>query len=200
LAQLRRFDDSSEAQLLVAKILLSQNDVSGANSALETALSFDFTVKEHPLYLLVQGKNQRAKKSFAEAIKWLKTGLASQGLSSSDKVSISLELAETLNEAGRADEASDLLRKTVAEFSGTSEEGRLITAQADLALEANRVDQALEILNSIGPSEMHYLEARHKMAEIYLVHKKDRRKFAACYLSIVEQKPGVDSQVQIKES
>jgi len=195
LAQLRRFSESSEAQLLVAKILLSQNDIVGANSSLETALSFDFTVKEHPLYLLVQGKNQRAKKNYAESIKWLKSGLSSANLASSDKVSLSLELAETLAEAGKVDEASELLRKTVLEFSGTSEEGRLVTAQADLALEANKVDQALEVLSSIAPSEIHYLEARHKMAEIYLVHKKDRRKFAACYLSIVEQKPGVESQV-----
>ncbi|CAB3383131.1 Hypothetical predicted protein [Cloeon dipterum] len=200
LAQLRRFNYNSEAQMLVAKILLSQNDTVGASNSLEMALSFDFSVKEHPIYLLVQAKNQRAKGNVSDAIKWLRTGLASSSLSSADKVTISLELAETLTEAGRVDEATDLLRRTVAEFSGTSEEGRLIAAQADLALKANKVDHALEILNSIGPSEMHFLEARHKMAEIYLVHKRDRKKFAACYLSIVEQKPGVESQILLGDA
>jgi tetratricopeptide repeat protein 21B len=47
----------------------------------------------------------------------------------------------------------------------------------------------------IIPSETYYLDARHKMAEIYLTYKKDRRMFAACYRDIVEQKPGPESQV-----
>ncbi|XP_059488844.1 tetratricopeptide repeat protein 21B-like isoform X2 [Neocloeon triangulifer] len=200
LSQLRRFNQSSEAQVLVATILLAQNDLAGANSSLESALSFDFGVKEHPVYLLVQAKSQRAKGNAADAAKWLKTALASSTLTAADKVTLSLELAETLTELGRPDEASDLLRKTIAESAGTTEQARLVTAQADLALRAGRVDHALEILNSIGPSELHFLEARHKMAEIYLVHKKDRKKFAACYLSVVEQKPGVESQILLGDA
>lgn len=43
------------------------------------------------------------------------------------------------------------------------------------------VEHALAMLRSIGPDQQYYLEARDKMANIYLNHLKDKRMFATCY-------------------
>lgn len=64
---------------------------------------------------------------------------------------------------------------------GTSEEIRLNIASADLALLRGDVDQALALLRAIGPEQQYYLQARDKMASIYLNHLKDKRMFASCY-------------------
>ena len=64
---------------------------------------------------------------------------------------------------------------------GTEEEVRLNIASADLALSRGDVDHALAMLRAIGPGHQYYLQARDKMATIYLEHLKDKRMFAACY-------------------
>ena len=38
-----------------------------------------------------------------------------------------------------------------------------------------------------------YIQARGKMANIYLVHKKDRKMYAQCYCEIVERQKSVSS-------
>ena len=64
---------------------------------------------------------------------------------------------------------------------GTGEEIRLNIASADLALLRGDVEHALSMLRSVGPEQQYYLEARDKMASIYLNNLKDKRMFASCY-------------------
>ncbi len=66
-------------------------------------------------------------------------------------------------------------------FQGTAEEIRLTVANADLALEKGDVDSALNILRTIGPEQPYFIQAREKMAKIYLNHRKDKRMYAQCY-------------------
>lgn len=66
-------------------------------------------------------------------------------------------------------------------MKGTGEEIRLNIASADLALMRGDVEHALAMLRSIGPDQPYYLEARDKMANIYLNNLKDKRMFATCY-------------------
>lgn len=58
---------------------------------------------------------------------------------------------------------------------------RLNLIAADLALARGDTDNAISILKIIGPTEKYYLQARNKMANIYLHHLKDKRLYAACY-------------------
>lgn len=66
-------------------------------------------------------------------------------------------------------------------LQGTGEEVRLNIASADLALMRGDVEQALSMLRSVGPQQHYYLQARDKMASIYLNNLKDKRMFASCY-------------------
>ena len=58
---------------------------------------------------------------------------------------------------------------------------RLNITSADLALSRGDTEHALSMLRSIGPSHKYYLQARDKMANIYLLKLNDKRMFASCY-------------------
>ena len=79
-----------------------------------------------------------------------------------------------------------LSSRNVSLWQGTSEEIRLNIASAELALVRGDVDQALALLRAIGPDQQYYLQARDKMASIYLNHLKDKRMFASCYRLVMD--------------
>ena len=102
------------------------------------------------------------------------------------QVSVYLELAEAHRQVGQNQEASRIMSDAMAEFLGTVEEIRITVAQvnkgygivlyspslqADLALAKGETDSALQILSAITASQPYYLQAREKMAHIYLHHR-----------------------------
>merc|ERR1719266_2347512 len=104
-----------------------------------------------------------------------------------DRVTLFLELADAFRISGQNQEASRTMQEALSEFQGTPEEMRIAVANADLALERGEVDSALNILRMIGPEQIYFIQAKEKMAEIYLHHRKDKRMYAQCYRQIVEK-------------
>ncbi len=82
-------------------------------------------------------------------------------------------------------EATKTIQDALTEFSGTSEETRVSVANVDLLLSRGDVENALVLLKKIEPSQPYYLEAREKMASIYLNHRKDKRLFIATYKLVI---------------
>ena len=78
-------------------------------------------------------------------------------------------------------EATKTIQEALTEFGGTSEETRISVANVDLLLSRGDIDNALSLLKKIEPSQPYYVEAREKMAKIYLDHRKDKRLFIATY-------------------
>ncbi len=66
-------------------------------------------------------------------------------------------------------------------------------ANAKEAVKIGDIKYALEILSSVRPDQMSYLEARTMMADIYLNKQKDRKKYATCFKEVVEKRPTVES-------
>jgi len=75
------------------------------------------------------------------------------------------------------------MQDAMNDFQGTGEEVRIAIANADLALARGDVEGALAMLRGITPEQTYYVQAREKMAEIYLNHRKDKRLYASCYRS-----------------
>ena len=48
---------------------------------------------------------------------------------------------------------------------------------------------ALAMLRNITPDQPYFVQAREKMAEIYLHHRKDKRLYASCYRELVDKHP-----------
>ena len=73
------------------------------------------------------------------------------------------------------------MQDAINEFKGTSEETRVSVANVDLLLSRGDIDNALGLLKRIEPSQPYYVEAREKMANIYLKHRKEKRLYVATY-------------------
>ena len=73
------------------------------------------------------------------------------------------------------------MQDAIDEFQGTPEEVRISIANSDLALNRGDIEMALGMLRNITPEQAYFVQAREKMAEIYLHHRKDKRLYASCY-------------------
>lgn len=78
-------------------------------------------------------------------------------------------------------EAAKVLQDAIHEFSGTSEELRVTIANADLALAQGDVERALSMLRNVTSEQPYFIEAKEKMADIYLKHRKEKMLYITCY-------------------
>lgn len=92
------------------------------------------------------------------------------------------------------------MQDAIMAFSGTSEEDRVTIANASLALERGEVDAAIGILATIDSEKRYFVQAKHKMAEIYLKYKNDRKAYARCFSELVDKEPSVESCVLLGDA
>jgi len=76
------------------------------------------------------------------------------------------------------------MQDAINDFEGSGEEVRLTIANVDLALARGATDDALTMLRSVNPDQSYFIQARQKMADIYLKHRKDKQLYASCYRSV----------------
>ncbi|KAG2458122.1 TT21B protein, partial [Polypterus senegalus] len=193
----------SDAHLLMAQVYLIMGNFRKCSQSLETGVSHNFEVRELPLYHLIKARTLKMMGDLPEAIKTLKMVMslpsmrkgasakaASVSISTSDRVSVYLELAEVLRLNGELHEATKILQDAIVQFSGTCEEIRITVANVDLAISRGDTDTALSMLRNISATQPYYTQAKEKMAEIYLCQNKDKRLYVACYRELCEQLPG----------
>ncbi|XP_030344690.1 tetratricopeptide repeat protein 21B isoform X2 [Strigops habroptila] len=202
---LERNPSYADAHLLMAQVYLAQNNTKLCSQSLELCLSYNFEVREHPIYHLIKAQTQKKMGELSEAIKTLQMAKNLPGMrkptassktkgkrieiDTSDRVSVFLELVEVHRLNGEPHEAVIILQEAINEFSGTSEELRVVIANADLAIAQGDVEQALTMLRNITPEQPYFVQAKEKMADIYLHHRKDKRLYAGCYRDLVEKLP-----------
>uniref|UniRef100_A0A673GRS8 Tetratricopeptide repeat protein 21B-like n=1 Tax=Sinocyclocheilus rhinocerous TaxID=307959 RepID=A0A673GRS8_9TELE len=114
-------------------------------------------------------------------------------ISPSERVSVYLELTEALRLNGEQHEATRVLQDAILRFKGTPEETRLMLANVDLALARDDVDAAVVVLQNILPTESTYIQAREKMAHIYLERKHNEKE-------ISEQLPGAHTRILLADA
>lgn len=212
----------SPAHLLIAQIHIQQKNHQNALQSLEVCLSHDFKVRENPLYHLINGIVLRTKLNYEDSLKNFRvamnlcgyknyTGEAGspqkidkssekQTLGLADLVTLFLETINAHTLMNEFSEAQKTMQFAMKEFDKTPEAGRLIIANSDLFLSQGNTVRALELLSNIQPGQSYYLQARTKMANIYLVNKKDRLSFAQCFKELVLNNPGPDSYVMLGDA
>ncbi|XP_058478817.1 tetratricopeptide repeat protein 21B [Solea solea] len=195
----------ADAHLLMAQIHMLQGNLTLCSQSLELCLSHKFEIQEHPLYHLIKAQSKKKMGELTEAIQTLQMAMSLPGvrragssskskskkieLSPADCVSVFLELAEALWLNGEQHEAAKVMQDAINEFSGTPEELRVTIANADLALLRGDTALALSMLRNITPEQPYYIQAKEKMADIYLNHRKEKRLYASCYREMVEKMP-----------
>lgn len=78
-------------------------------------------------------------------------------------------------------EAAKVIQDAINEYSGTTEELRVTVANADLALLRGDTELALSMLRNITPDQPYYVQAKEKMGQIFLKHRKDKSLYISCY-------------------
>ncbi|XP_004703829.1 tetratricopeptide repeat protein 21B isoform X1 [Echinops telfairi] len=195
----------ADAHLLMARVYLSQEKFQLCCQSLELCLSYNFKVREDPLYHLVKAQAQKKMGEIAEAMKTLHMamnlpGMRRFGASSTSKgqkteidashrLSIFLELIELHRLNGEQHEAAKVLQDAIHEFSGTSEELRVTMANADLALAQGDIERALSMLRNVTTQQPYFIEAKEKMADIYLKYRKEKMLYITCYREMAERLP-----------
>lgn len=121
-------------------------------------------------------------------------------LTLADKASIYLELIEGHKNLNQLHEATKLLQDAIEEFQDTPEEARIMILNADYAISRKNVQNAIDMLNKVEPHESYYLEARTKLAQIYLKERMDKRAYLQCYQEMVNMNPGPDSYILLGDA
>ncbi|CRK98820.1 CLUMA_CG012072, isoform A [Clunio marinus] len=211
------------AHLLIAQIHIQQNNHQRASQSLEICLSHDFKIRDNPLYHLIFGIVLKAQQNFEECLKSFKMAMTICGyynvtnsdeynekssktssekiaLGLADLVTLFLEMINTYTLMNEHSEAAKLMQFAMKEFEKTPESGRVIIANADFYLSQGNTIRSLELLSSIHPGQSYYLQAKTKMANIYLVNKKDRLSFAQCFRELVHNNPGPDSYIMLGDA
>ncbi|XP_044889003.1 tetratricopeptide repeat protein 21B isoform X2 [Mauremys mutica] len=192
-----------DAHLLMAQVHLSQNNFKLCSQSLELCLSYNFEVREHPLYHLIKAQTQKKMGEISEAIKTLQMAMNLPGMrgavafskakrneiDASNRVSIFLELVDSHRLNGEQHEAAKVLQDAINEFTGTPEELRVVIANADLALAQGDIEQALTMLRNITSEQPYFVQAKEKMADIYLQYRKEKKLYASCYRDLVDKLP-----------
>ncbi|XP_012616626.2 tetratricopeptide repeat protein 21B isoform X1 [Microcebus murinus] len=202
---LERNPSYADAHLLMAQVYLSQEKFKLCSQSLELSLSYNFKVREYPLYHLIKAQSQKKMGEITEAIKTLHMAMNLPGMrrigalskskyrknevDTSHRLSIFLELVEVHRLNGEQHEAAKVLQDAIHEFSGTSEELRVTIANADLALAQGDTERALSMLRNVTTEQPYFIEAKEKMADIYLKHRKEKMLYITCYREIAERMP-----------
>lgn len=180
-----------------SQINLKSNDFKAASQSLEYGLSYNFQIKNHPTYHLIKARIYKQQGNIQEALKTLQLAMqlpgvkkqskTSNDISLQDRASVYLELADIFLLNKLQHEATKTMQDAINEFSGTSEETRVSVANVDLMLNRGDIDAALALLKKIDPSQPYYVEARQKMAHVYLNYRKDQRLYISIYKELAEK-------------
>lgn len=198
---------NAEAHLLMAQILACQKNYQLASQSLEVGLSYNFKIRDNPIYHLIAGMVQKESKDIDGAIKSFQTAMSYTGLqsrestlettriSTSDMATLYLELISAYGRIRKFSEAVDLMEDAKIKLGNTIEEGRILIGNAELLLEMGELDEAIGCLSKVTPDQPYYLQAHTRLAEINLKHKKDRHAFAMCFRFVPIKSPFVSIRV-----
>lgn len=182
---------NAQAHLIMAQILAHQGKYHLASQSLEVGLSYNFKIRDEPVYHLIIGMVQRQTGDLENCIKNCQTAMSlanltggtnrKSDLSVSDRTTLYLELITAYSKARRFAEALALIEEAKTNLAGTTELGRITISTADIYLDMGELENAVICLQSIHPGIPYYLQAHTKLAEINLNYKKDRQAFAKCF-------------------
>lgn len=183
------------AHLLIAQIQIQQGHYLRAAQSLDICLSHNFSVRENPMYHLLNGIIKKSQHQYDEAIKCFITAMSASeiGLKQaaatvsptkarhavqtktavafglSDQVTLHLEMVDTYTIMNQSADASRIMQIAMDEFVGTPEEGRLIIANAELLLQLGYVAKVIDLLKNMQPDQPYYLQVccTYNLVELY---------------------------------
>ncbi|XP_058826203.1 tetratricopeptide repeat protein 21B-like [Topomyia yanbarensis] len=210
----------SEAYLLIARVNIRQKCYTKAAHSLEMCLSRDFKVRDNAMFHLLQGIVFKNQQQYEDSLKSLFTAMSICGinpngntqknallknssevtLNAFDVLSLYLETINTHALLNQHSEALKLIQIISSEFASSPEKGRVAVAIADFYMQQGNFTKAVDLLKNISSNDPYYVQAKTKMAHLYLVYKKDRLAYAQCFKELVSHNPGPSSYLMLGDA
>lgn len=196
---------NAKAHLLQSQIQFELGYTEKAMQALDTAFSFNFSIRSIPLYHFLKAKYLRNRKMHKEALESINEALnlpgvrVSEGLSRevspTERLSIYLELADlqivTLDLEGAEQTLNQSAKLAI---SGSTGELMVRLRMADLYIARGfrDLDKAIAVLNEVKfePDRPDlFQKAQYKLADIYLLKKRDKKSYIQVYGDVASKMP-----------
>lgn len=199
----------SQAQLLLARIHLYEENYAQATSTLEAAIAASFEVRDMPIYYLIKAEVERVSENVDGARVTLEQALELEGvrrevdgkhINIQDRCQVFVDLAEVYSLLNLRQEATQLIMDAKNNFKGTTEESNVAIAEAKLDRARGRADRAIRSLSLIAPESSSFITARMTMADIFLNDKRNPEKYVDCFQRIVDTRPGKTSLVLLGDA
>lgn len=187
--------------LLQAQIELGMKKPKQAMASLESALALNFKVRDMTLFYILKTQCQKLSMSpigsligFLKQALYLPDMVSKNSLNSIEKLELYHELSSLYKENKMFDEANKCLCEalTLYPLSGAQEvELKLKLVELE-GVRGFSIENSLKILETINQdtfSAEDYLQAKYKVAELYLKIKNDKTMFIKCYQDIAEKFP-----------
>ena len=200
---------NEEAHILQAIIVYSNGNIESAYSSIKEALANNFDIDRNPFFMMIKGQIEFEMGNQEEGLKTLSKAynlpgvqipeekeqisknryMSIIGFNDNIRAQIFVYYAKALSRAGEVTKAKEVIEASIMEFAGTDEEPIVLLGNADIQIISGDLKKALGILNSVEPNAKAYMEARKKLADIYLNEMKQRRQYAKCYQDLADNFP-----------
>lgn len=195
----------ADAHLLMAQMQLQAGLLDRAAQNLELGLSQNFSVRDNPLYHYLLGMILKKGGDLNEAINSFNSALVLSKnqlnqISVGDRATIYTELISSYLEANQTEDLNKLMQEAMDDLQGTVEESKIAMLNADIAMYKRNLKGAIDILSAITPEDTCYLEAKKKLAAIFLNDSIDKKAYIRCYKDLVQTNPTSESYVLLADA
>lgn len=199
---------NEEAHILYAIIVYSNGNLDSAYSSIKEALANNFDIDKNPFFMLIKGQIEFESNNIQEGLRTLKKAFDLPGVQESEpneiqqnrfmtviefndniRAQIFVYYAKALAQSKETTRAKEIMEQAIMEFAGTEDEPVVLLGNADIAILSGDLKKAIDILKNVEPNAKGYMEARKKLADIYLNNMMQRRQYAKCYQDLAETFP-----------
>lgn len=200
---------NEEAHILYAIIVYSNGNLESAYSSIKEALANNFDIDKNPFFMLIKGQIEFESTKVKEGLKTLKKAFELPGVqeeaepneiqqnrfmtviefNNNIRAQIFVYYSKALAQAKQNTRAKEVMEQAIMEFAGTEDEPVVLLGNADIAILSGDLKKAISILKNVEPNAKGYMEARKKLADIYLNNMMQRRQYAKCYTDLADTFP-----------
>lgn len=204
---------NEDAYILNAIVVYSNGNTQDAYASIREALANNFEMDKNPFFMMIKGRLEIELKDTVAGLKTLEKAFNLPGIKDASVAEIKkksrymtiiqfnqnirsqtfVEYAKALAQDKQLSKSKEIMEEAIMEFAGTDDEPVVLLGNADIAAASGDLKKALSILKAVEPEAKGYMEARKKMAEIFLHKMMNRRQYAKCYYDLVQVFPNFDN-------
>lgn len=203
---------NEEAYILNAIVVYGNGNATQAYSSVNEALANNFEMDKIPFFMMLKGQLEMELEDHTQGLKTLQKAYNLPGIQDGNfdhkkkarymtvisfneniRSQVFVEYAKALAQDKQYAKSKEIMEDAIMEFAGTDDEPVVLIGNADIAAISGDLKKALTILRGVQPEAKGYMEARKKLADIYLNKMLNRRQYAKCFQDLVNVFPNFEN-------